>query len=261
MLRAGIEGDGGAAIRRAGIRARYRDGRVPFFGTRGDVDGVQALIETGARAVHRLRDDVERAARGIDNGRTGDADFWCEVSKAGTDEVAGAAVRNRGLVGAGPVSGVDETDRPELVARDRVRIERVERVVRRGNEDDVASDAANAHVRHPERLRVDRAIDDAAGELAERGRSYCGWRKRVLPRVGAVSRERVVVREHAGEICDADRDGGAVTRVRDARGGYCVAVAGHRGSKRYRFAVGARGFAERAAGGGDRPSQAGVVVG
>ena len=122
---------------------------------------------------------------------------------------------NRGLAGGCAVRRIDQAHHPELRARGRVRVEREQTVVLGRHEHDVVLRAADGHVRDPERLRVDRAVDRARGEFPERAR-HIGGGERVLLAVHAVARQVVVIGVHAGEIRDRHARGRALRRVRDA---------------------------------------------
>ena len=63
--------------------------------------------------------------------------------------------------------GVNQTDVPELDAGIGIRVEGIQAVVLRSDEDDVVLRAVDGQIGNPQRLRVDGAVDRAGEELAE----------------------------------------------------------------------------------------------
>ena len=117
------------------------------------------------------------------------------------------SVGHGGLAGGSAVSGIDQTDRPELVARTGIGVEGVQSVVLSRDENHIVFRAVHGQIGDPQRLRINGAVDGARGELAEAAGIHVGRRQRILPRVGAVPSKIVVVGVHAEQIRDChDRD-------------------------------------------------------
>src|SRR5437764_999447 len=173
--------------------------------------GGASLAIDGAHGLPGLGNYVESVGCRIDDGRGGNADLRIDVvirGDVGRSE-SGDAAR-------------EETRFPKLNAGRRIGVKGVDAIVFGGDENDVARRAGEIQVGHPQRLRVDVAIDGAGEKLPETCRVHRGRRQAVFLQVLAGARIVVVMRVDAGEIGNGNQSGTADRSVGIADSGHGV---------------------------------------
>jgi hypothetical protein len=168
-------------------RARCTGGQVhraaKFFRTRGEVERVKTLVESGIIGF-ALLDDVDRAGERVDHGRAGDADFGNEVGAICIfDGRNGSAALGEQLRMPVTVTGVG--------------IKRVDAIVLGGDVDDIArAEARDVDTRCHERLRVHVPIHAAREQSFEDVGTDIGWCENRFVGVRARAQVVVVVGKH-----------------------------------------------------------------
>jgi len=92
------------------------------------------------------------------------------------------------LIDNGVIFFRDQHLTPVRNARIRVGVEYVHRIVLRRRHDYVVNASTDVHIRHPQRLRVDRSVRGTRKQLAERRAIHQRCRQRVFLRIHAVAR-------------------------------------------------------------------------
>src|SRR5205823_769211 len=116
----------------------------------------------------------------------------------------------------------EETRFPKLNAGRRIGVKGVDAIVFGGDENDVARRAGEIQVGHPQRLRVDVAIDGAGEKLPETCRVHRGRSQAVFLQVLAGARIVVVMHVDAGKIGNGNQSGTADRSVGIADSGHGV---------------------------------------
>src|SRR5208283_1049591 len=158
---------------------------------------MKPLVEGWSRGNHRLRDNVKRTGRWINDGSAGYADLRSDISVAAPDEGTGHARRNAGFARCATVGGINQVGVPQLNAWTGVRIEGIQAVVLGSHEDDVVLHAVYGYVGNPQRLRINRPVNCTREELAERRGIYAGSCECIFLAIDTVAGQIVVIGIHA----------------------------------------------------------------